>query len=252
MHPTLAFTEINCVSCGICGKVCENSVHRFDKGTHIIDRDKCIRCGKCIDACPYNALEFCGKIMTAEEVMQNVLADKAFYVPQGGLTVSGGEPLLQPDFVCALLTLAKQNGLHTCIETSGAVDFSVFERIIPLVDLFLFDIKETDEQNHIKYVGVSGKLPQENIKKLNEAGKEIWMRCPIIPGVNDRDAHFEALNELYSSLPHAKKLQLMPYHQLGQGKSIRFGVKSEQFEVPSAEQKDEWNQNIKQKQGELL
>ncbi len=247
MAPTLAYTEMNCVSCGLCAAVCENGAHSFENGIHEIDREKCVRCGKCVENCPYHALSFCGERMTADAVMQSVLADKAFYSPKGGMTVSGGEPLLQPDFVYALLSLAKQNGIHTCIETSGAVDFAVFERIMDLVDLFLFDIKETDEQNHIKYTGVSSKLPQENIRKLDAAGKAVLMRCPIIPGVNDRESHFEALNTLYRSLDCAVGIQLMPYHMLGQGKTTRFGAKTQAFKVPSAEQKAEWNRNIKQK-----
>lgn len=157
--------------------------HSFEGDTHYIDRSKCIQCGKCVQSCEYGAVKLCGKTMSAGEVMKIALADKAFYVSSGGgITISGGEPLLQSDFVLAILSLAKENGIHTCIETSGAVQFDIIKKVQPYVDLFLFDIKETDEQNHIKYTGISNRLPMENIRKLDELGASVKMRCPIIPG----------------------------------------------------------------------
>lgn len=184
--------------------------------------------------------------MTAGEVLKIVMADRAFYAASGGgVTISGGEPLLQPDFTETLLRLAKQQGLHTCIETSGAVSFDIFERIRPYVDLFLFDVKETDTENHFRYTGVSNQLLLENLRKLDALGSAIQLRCPIIPGVNDLPRHFEQLKQLYASLVHAVGIQLMPYHALGQGKTSRFGVEdAHRFPVPTAEQINTWNQLI--------
>lgn len=243
-HPQLEYKSIHCVLCGRCQAVCPMGVHSFSDGIHKIDRSKCSGCGRCVDACEYKALSFCGETMTAQQVLRIALADRDFYFPDGGITISGGEPLLQPEFVLALGTLAKQENIHVCLETSGALPFSVFEKILPVVDLFLFDLKETDRANHLHYTGISNDLPLENIRRLDALGKPIVVRCPIIPGVNDREEHFEALAKLYTSLKSAKGIQLMPYHRLGQGKTIRFGSTSDEFPVPSPEEKQKWNQRL--------
>lgn len=242
LKPILEFSQPDCVFCRRCEAVCPNGVHTFENGAHRIDRSRCIRCGACAEACSYGALSFCGQTMTAGQVLEIALADKPFYFPEGGITISGGEPLLQPDFVLALGTLAKEQGISVCVETSGAVPFSVFERILPAVDLFLFDIKETNPSNHLHYTQVKNDLPLSNIQKLDSLGVSVIMRCPIVPGVNDRQDHFEALAKLYTSLAHAREIQLMPYHRLGQGKTTRFGAQSQDFQVPDADEVTRWNQ----------
>ena len=157
---------------------------------------------------------------------------------------------MQPDFVYALGALAKEAGIHFAVETSGAVAFDVLKRIAEVTDLFLFDIKETDDENHRKYTGISNELPLANIKKLDEMGKRVMVRCPIIPGVNDRKSHFEALARLYTALQNAAGIQLMPYHKLGQGKTTRYGAKSEEFRVPTGEEIAGWNRMLKEAIGE--
>ncbi|WMJ22747.1 glycyl-radical enzyme activating protein [Paludicola sp. MB14-C6] len=249
--PNIELDFTRCVLCGACKTVCPNECHNYIKQenniTHQLQTMKCIQCGRCIDVCKSNALHFRGEYMSIEAVMKNVLADKGFYKTSGGgLTLSGGEPLLQTDFVLALLQSAKQEGIHTCVETSGGVAFERIEKVAPYVDLFLFDIKETNEENHIKYTGVSNRIILDNIHKLNTLGNKILIRCPIIPSVNDRKEHFDNLVLLYNSLENAVDIQLMPYHMLGQGKQNRYGVILNQaaFHVPSQEQVEEWNQYI--------
>ena len=217
-EPVLEYNALQCVLCGRCMATCPNGVHSFSGSTHHIDRRKCTGCGQCLQACDYKALSFCGQSMTAGQVLAIALADRDFYFPEGGITISGGEPLLQPDFVLALATLAKREGIHVSVETSGALPFSVFEKILPAVDLFLFDIKETDCRNHLRYTRISNDLPLDNIRKLNAMGKSFVIRCPIIPRVNDRKDHFEALAGLYTSLEYAQGIQIMHYLRLGQGK----------------------------------
>ena len=240
--PLLELRRVDCVSCGRCAGVCPNGVHSFSNSHHHIDRSLCVGCGKCVESCPYGALAFCGRTMTAGEVLESALADKPFYFPQGGITISGGEPLLQPDFVLALGTLAKAEGIHVCVETSGAVAFSVFEKILPAVDLFLFDVKETDPESHLQYTGVKNDLPLANLKTLNGLGIPVVLRCPIIPGVNDRREHLESLAKLFVSLDSAAGIQLMPYHPLGQGKLTRYGASATSFRVPQPGEILQWNQ----------
>ena len=240
--PLLELRSVDCVSCGRCAAVCPHGVHSFSPSGHLIDRSRCTGCGKCVEACAYGALAFCGSTMTVEQVLTIALADKAFYFPRGGITISGGEPLLQPDFVLALGTLAKAEGIHVCVETSGAVAFSVFEKILPAVDLFLFDVKETNPERHLQYTGVKNDLPLANLKKLNGLGIPMVLRCPIIPGVNDRREHLESLAKLFVSLDSAAGIQLMPYHPLGQGKLTRYGASATSFRVPQPGEILQWNQ----------
>lgn len=243
-EPLLELRTVDCVSCGRCAAVCPNGVHSFSDSQHHVDRSLCIRCGKCVEECAYGALAFCGKIMTAAQVLDIALADRAFYFPDGGITVSGGEPLLQPDFVLALGTLAKAEGIHVCLETSGAVPFSVIEKVLPAVDLFLFDVKETNPDRHLQYTQAKNDLPLENLRNLDALGVPVILRCPIIPGVNDRRDHFEALAKLFISLPSAAGIQLMPYHPLGQGKESRYGAVSQSFRVPQPQEIPQWNQTL--------
>ena len=245
--PTLEYNDRLCSFCRRCEAVCPQHCHSFGTDrTHHIDRSACRQCGICENACLYKAIRLCGKSMTAGEVLVTVLADRAFYdISHGGMTISGGEPLLQPDFVFALCTLAKENGIHTCIETAGAIPFSILKRMLPVVDLFLYDIKETDETNHIRYTGISSRLPLENLYRLDEAGATVRLRCPIIPGVSDRTEHFRQLNALFGSLKHATAIQLMPYHRLGKGKSERYGITdTADFSVPDDKQVMGWKKQI--------
>ncbi len=244
LEPILEFSSIDCVRCRRCEALCPNGVHSFDGTRHLIDRSKCIRCGTCAKHCEYGALSFCGKVMCAGEVMEIALADRFFYEPEGGITVTGGEPLLQPEFVLALGTLAKENGIHFCLETSGALPFSVLEPLLPVVDLFLYDIKETDDENHRRMTGLSNRLSLENLQKLDALGKPVYLRCPIIPGVNDREHHFKVLAKLYTSLSCAAGIQIMPYHRMGQGKVTRYGVTSRDFPLPDPQDIARWNQML--------
>ena len=220
--PVLMFNNEKCIGCNSCVNICE--CHKIgDDNNHLIDRSECILCGKCVNSC-VGALSICGKVMSANEVIEIVLKDKEFYEnSNGGLTISGGDPLYNYKFTKELLELAKKHNIHTTLETSGYCKWDNFIEIIPLVDLFLFDIKETNTILHHKYTGVDNELILYNLSKLNQIGKKIIMRCPIIPGYNDRIDHFMAIGSISNNLENVIKVEILPYHPLGKSKSALLG-----------------------------
>lgn len=248
MSPIIAINLVRCVTCGGCATIC--NTHRIEDGKHLYDASNCIACGKCIEVCLAEAISFCGKKLTVSDVMEQVLADQGFYEGSGGgMTISGGEMLLQPEFSYALLKAAKEQGIHTCIETSGAVKYETLAHVAEYADILLYDIKETDDENHKKYVGIGNQLIIDNLRKLNQLGKQVIIRCPIIPGVNDRNEHFDAIASLYNELECIQEVQILPYHELGTGKQERYGIQmeTEQFHVPEEEQIKEWKVYLKSK-----
>ena len=231
-RPTLGYSAERCIGCGRCATAC--SAHSFDGGVHRIDRTVCEGRGACVSVCPTGALALYGKEVTAAEVMEEVMRDRAFYKTSGGgLTVSGGEPLGQPDFLCELLTLAKQSGLNTCLETCGYTSREVIGRVAPLVDLFLYDFKESDPALHEKFTGVSNERIISNLRYINSLGKRIVLRCPIIPGLNDRREHLVAIADLAASLECVEEINLMAYHLLGTGKYAELGLECATADIPA-------------------
>ena len=213
-----------CVGCGRCASACPLGLHTFSEEGHAFDRSRCIACGKCAEACYAGALELSGYTATVEEVLAEVMKDECFYRNSGGgLTVSGGEPLAQFEFTYALLKAAKEKGLHTCIETSGFTSTARIEKIVPLVDLFLFDYKVTDCALHKQYTGVPNDGILGNLRRIDALGAKTCLRCPIIPTVNDTEAHFAGIAEIANSLSNLEEIHIEPYHPLGSGKSEMLG-----------------------------
>ncbi len=225
-HPQLLYSPEKCIGCGACTADCPNGLHRFSEGSHIFDRDKCTNCGACAAHCYAEALEYCGKTASVGEDMQTVLSDKAFYGTDGGLTLSGGEPLMQPDFSLALASEAKAQGIHVCMETSGFCETETLKKIAPFIDTFLFDFKLWDEELHRSYIGVSNRLILQNLKYLSQQGSDIILRCPIIPDVNLCQAHFDAIAQTALENPAIRQIDLLPYHPLGISKYRRLGKPS--------------------------
>ena len=227
----LSFLPNLCIGCGFCFETCPNGAHQMAKGQHVLDRDACQVCGACCEGCFSGALEFIGRDASVEEVLAEVLRDVPFYETSGGgMTLSGGEPMMQAGFSEALLKAAKQEGLHCCMETCGFAPFPLFERIMPYVDLFLYDIKETDEKRHVAYTGQSNRLILENLRALHHHGAQIVLRLPTIPGYNDRPDHFQTIAELVRELPGLAGVKVMPYHSLGTSKLDRLGLDREDRE----------------------
>ncbi len=212
-----------CISCLACAAACPNGAHTFVDGKHRFVREKCMLCGKCASVCCTGAMEKCGKSMGVTEVLDTVLRDRAFYEQSGGgLTLSGGEPLMQYDFALALLKAAKERGLHTAIETSGFTTRDV-TKINEYTDLWLYDIKLLDEKKHLEYTGVSNKVILQNLTLLDSLGADIILRCPIIKDVNLNEAHFEDLSALVATLSNVRGIHLEPYHPLGISKAEQLG-----------------------------
>lgn len=217
-------------------------------------KDKCTGCGrcKCVTAadrdfvCFNGAKEICGKTVSANEVTAEVLKDKPFYENSGGgVTLSGGEPLAQYDFTLELLQKAKENGIHTAVETCGYAERSKILEIAKYVDLFLFDCKETDPELHKEYTGFDNKIILENLKALSDAGSKIILRCPIIPGFNDRAEHFKGISEIADKFSGIEHIEIEPFHPLGESKYSALNSEYADIQPPDAQMVDKWIGQIK-------
>lgn len=222
--PEMFYNAQKCVKCGRCAKACDKVCHEFSDDVHLYDREKCAVCGKCAEVCPTEALETAGYEISVEDALRDVLKDKVFYDNSGGgMTVSGGEPMLQFDFTLSLMKAAKEAGLHTCMETCGYAPEERYREIAPYVDIFLFDYKITDPEKHRECTGVTNELILSNLRMLDGAGSKIILRCPIIPTVNDTEEHLSAIANLANSLSNVLEINIEPYHPLGSGKSEMLG-----------------------------
>jgi len=203
----MVFWDERCIGCKTCLNTCPNSA--------VNDTEKCLLCGKCVEACPSGAREIAGREMTVEEVMDEIKKDIPFYEESsGGVTFSGGEPLLQKDFLISLLEFCKEKGINTAIETCGYSSWEVLSNVSRLTDLFLFDLKIMDEESHRKFTGVSNNIILENLRKLSSVHKKIIVRIPVIPGVNDNIENINKTADFILSLG-IKEAHLLPFHSAG-------------------------------------
>jgi pyruvate formate lyase activating enzyme len=190
-----------------------------------------------------SAKKLYGRIMNAVQVIEEVAKDIKYYEKSGGgITISGGEPLAQPEFTLEILKAAKDRGIHTCIETSGHAAKAIFTRILPYVDLFLFDYKATGSEKHKELTGVSNELILGNLDYIYNEGAAIVLRCPMIPGVNDSMDHFQAIADLNIKYPNLKGIELLPYHDFGRGKYSELGrdYSLSHLKNTAEEQKESW------------
>ena len=234
--PQLSYIEKKCIGCGECADVCPAGAHSISERGHIFDRALCTACGKCAAVCLGEALKFYGEKMTVEELVPILLEDKSFYdTSGGGITLSGGECLMQAEFCAELLKEMKERGVSTAVDTCGFVNRSAIDAVFPYTDIFLYDIKAVDEDVHIKCTGQSNGIIIENLKYIDSRGGKIEVRYPYVPGMNDDQA--EKIADLLCGIKNLVKMRVLPYHNFAGSKYESVGMENTlpQFGMPSDE-----------------
>lgn len=229
----LALHYPKCTLCGTCAAVCH--CHKIVDNSHEFLREECTACGKCEDECPAEALELFGKEISLPDAASKLLEDRIFYTDGGGITISGGEPLLQSDFCAGLLKNMKEENIHTAVDTCGNVAWSAFEKVLPFTDLFLYDFKCADPEKHRLLTGSSNALILENLKKLDAAGKAIEIRMVMVPEHNMAESDLLDAGAFLAPLENAACVKLLAYHSLARSKFKAVGHSDTMPDVPSPE-----------------
>jgi glycyl-radical enzyme activating protein len=222
----LGFLEALCARCGECSGSCPNGAISSDAtGLPVIDRTCCTGCGECVAACARKARVIHGKEMTVDEILGAVVADTLFYESSGGgVTVSGGEPLMHVRFVRCLFERLHDQNIQTCLETSGHAGVSTFLEVLPVTDYVLFDLKLMDARDHRRFTGRSNASVLENARLLATSKKEFLFRMPLIPGISDTPENIRETARFLAGLgERARRIELMPYHRLGESKYVSLG-----------------------------
>ena len=221
----MSYYEHKCIGCGVCGNVCPEGVHTFEDGVHKVNREKCISCGKCQKVCLSQAVKIYGDEVSVEELLPILLEDKEFYdTSNGGVTLSGGECLMQADFCAELLKRLKEQGVHTAVDTCGFVSKEAIDKVMPYTDIFLYDLKAVDEDVHVKCTGQSNKIILENLLYIDNCGKNIEVRIPFVPGYNSDQ--IEKMGEFLNELKHLTKVRVLPYHNYAGSKYGALGMEN--------------------------
>jgi pyruvate formate lyase activating enzyme len=229
----LQFTTAYCVGCGMCFHVCPEHAHVMVGGKHTIDRERCTLCGRCVEDCQGQALLLTGREMSVDEVVETVMEDEIYYrMSGGGVTLSGGDPLLQSEFSAALLAECRKRGAHTAIETALNGPWKELQRILEHTDLVMLDIKVMDPEKHKKATGVDNRRILENITKLSKRELPLIVRVPVVPTVNDTEEDIKAIAVLAATLPRLLYLELIPFHRLGEGKYDSLGMPIATMDLP--------------------
>ena len=238
-RPEIMFFDDRCMKCGLCVDACPNQAIKIDihKGL-IYDYEWCQGCGECAKSCPRNARVLRGTRMTVTDVLDVVLKDSPYYARSGGgLTISGGEPFMQPEFVGEILAACKEKEIHTVVDTSGYANWPSIERSIDLIDLFLYDLKHADSAKHKTGTGVHNELIKSNLKKLMERGKKVWLRLPLIPGFNSSEEDLELIGDFARQIG-GRELRILPYHNYGKGKYQKIKKVYRMGDLPPLEMED--------------
>ena len=224
-QPQLMFRSNRCKSSRACLQVCPQDAIIWNNGS-ITDWEVCDDCGKCAEVCYAGARELVGRSVTVNQLLDEIERDIPFYDQSGGgVTFTGGEPIYQKEFLGEALLVCKEKQIHTAVDTCGHSSWDNLKAILPLVDLFLYDVKLMDENKHITYTSCSNRLIVGNLQKLSETGAHIIVRIPLIPGINDDDENLDACASFLAQLPSLDGVALMPYHDIGLAKYQALGKK---------------------------
>ena len=219
----LQFLNGRCIACRKCEK-CKRHVHDFANG-HRLNLQMCNLCGECVQDCPSQALTIVGKDCSPQELSDELLKDIDFFGDQGGVTFSGGEPLLQSTFVDQTAALLKQNGVKSvAVDTAGNVEWLAFETVMQNIDLFLYDVKAYSPQRHVVGTGRDNKQIIDNLLRLNDCSKNIWIRVPLIGGFNDSEMEIKSIADFVNGLTSVSRVTLIPFHRLGEEKYRSVGL----------------------------
>ncbi len=234
IRPQIQYFKEKCIGCGACMEVCKQGI-RIEQGRRI-GTEHCILCRACEDACLTGALKFAGEEYFSDELISVALRDRDYYERSGGgVTASGGEPLLQHEFVGEFFSKLKEKGISTALDTAGNVEFERFEAVLPYTDLVLLDLKIMEEKAHQAYTGVSNRRILENAKRLMDLGVRMYIRVPVIAGVNDTLENGLALKMFIDEAPCVEEVRFLPYHDMGLSKAASVNVEMAAFAAPSAE-----------------
>ena len=243
----LGFRKNRCVGCGQCAEVCPREAISLVESRPVTEADKCVLCGRCVDVCVAGARQLIGRKMTVSEVMAEVERDVIFYDQSGGgVTFSGGEPLMQPDFLLALLNRCRALNIHAAVDTSCYTEPGIVEMVAERADLFLCDVKHMNNEMHERFTGVGNNLILENIRRISKLDKKIIIRIPIIPGFNDDPANIESTGKFAASLTGVGRIDVMPFNRGGIEKSARLmgGIESMRAENPDEDKMGEIAKNL--------
>ncbi len=243
----LLYYPTKCFNCQKCLQVCLNQVHSFSP-LHQLNRENCIACGKCCQTCFASALEMSGEEYTVEKLVEIVLQDQAFYDKKGGVTLSGGEPLCQDDKLLQLIEALKEKNIHIAVETCGYFNASILDKIVSKIDLFLYDIKDTDTKRHKKYTGVNNQKILDNLKKIDQLHGKTRLRCILVNGINTNIEHYESVAQIAKQLKHCEGVEWIAYHAYGGTKATFLGLEDNGNEnwIPSKNQIEEAKKIVKQ------
>lgn len=218
-HPEVSFRAVSCIGCGRCKENCPEGAIEIVDGLAVIDREKCAHCMTCVDMCLNTAMKRMGDEQSVEDVLKVVARDKDYYEESGGgVTVSGGEPMMHPEFVKELFERLHGEGIHTCLDTTGHCDTNVLLDVLESTDLVLFDLKHMDSAKHEEVVGVPTDLIHKNLRTIVDSGTDVIIRIPYIPGFNDDDENMKATAEFVKEVSPNSHVDILPYHELGANK----------------------------------
>ncbi len=242
-----------CIHCGDCAAVCPAMSHRVGEAGHVVDRESCIACLRCTEACLTGALERCFAALSADDIYHQVMKDVPFYSQRGGVTFSGGEPTVHAGELIPLLRQFRQQGIHRTMDTCGYFDESLLPELVSVTDLLLWDIKDTDDRRHRANTGVPNETIIRNLQTADALGAKTRLRCILLKSINLNETHLQNIAALYATLRHCEGVELLAYHTYGTEKYTQLGHSATPYAecVPSPEEM-KWAQDILRQKAPII